>query len=133
MDKLQLKPLLDSGLYKAYIVQGNASSNGTASTIIESPRQILAGNGIGDINGDGVDDLALSFKEGDGSVTTYAVYGQDGGFGSTINDAYLNTSGNALRIHHNINLGSGEYTIQSVVNNLLFMVKITAIPMIRTQ
>lgn len=104
----------DSGLYKAYIVQGNASSNGTASTIIESPRQILAGNGIGDINGDGVDDLALSFKEGDGSVTTYAVYGQDGGFGSTINDAYLNTSGNALRIHHNINLGSGEYTINGI-------------------
>jgi hypothetical protein len=105
----------DSGLYKAYIISGNDGLNGTITETIQSTRQIIAGGGIGDINGDGIDDFAVSMKEGNNSVTTYAVYGQAGGVGPTLDDTYLNDSSNALKIHHGISFNNTqEYSITSV-------------------
>ncbi len=98
-----------SGIYEAYIYHGGDT---TLDTKIESANKFVAGNGIGDINGDGFDDFALSIDNG-ANVTTYAIYGSSS-LPANLTLADLNNPLNAQKITHNINLGSRDYTISAV-------------------
>lgn len=102
----------DGGNYKAYIYHGNNASDNNVDTIIESANKFVAGGGIGDINGDGFDDFALSINNGT-DVTTYAIYGSSS-TPSTLTLAELNDPNIALKITHSINLGNKDYTINAI-------------------
>lgn len=94
------------GLHKAYVVLGHGGSNTNIDTLdlgsklfeIESSHDIIGGGFVGDTNGDGFDDFAISLQAGS-SVNTFVVYGQDG-FPNTITDTHLEDPNFALKINH---------------------------------
>ncbi len=99
------------GNYQA-VIHAFDGANATLNSTVISTQKFITGAGIGDINGDGYDDFALSLKNGD-KVETFAIYGKDGGIGN-YSLADLDNQNNALKITHDVNLGGGKYTIQAL-------------------
>ena len=107
----------DPSVSETYIITGNAPGAVAADTSgvsnkINTTQNIITSNGVGDINGDGFDDFAISLQDGN-DVSTYVVYGQTSAFG-TINDTFLNNTNNALKITHENVLNPGNYQITAV-------------------
>jgi len=97
------------GLHKAYVVLGHDTGitniDTSAGTVagtklfeIESASSIVSGGFIGDTNGDGFDDFAISLDTGT-AINTFVIYGQNS-FPNIIDDTYLEDPNNALKIHH---------------------------------
>lgn len=88
----------------AYVVYGGTAGNIDTGTLgadgftITTPDSIVTAGGVGDINGDGIDDFAVSLDDGT-DINTYVVYGIDGGL-SNIDLNYLEDPDNALKINH---------------------------------
>lgn len=86
-----------AGNYEAFIIRGGAGGGTVGADKVSTNQQIVAGGGVGDINGDGYDDFAVSLDDGT-DINTYVVYGQSSPLG-TMNLAYLENPDNALKIH----------------------------------
>jgi hypothetical protein len=93
------------------IYLGGNASTAAATFSLSASYDVQGGNGIGDFNGDGFDDFALSVKNiVAGENTAYVVFGRDG-FGGTIDLNYLNDSSNALQFKWS---GSGDVEIENL-------------------
>lgn len=101
-----------SGNYEAYIVNGGTGGGNTASLdTVSTTQQIAAIGGVGDFNGDGYDDFAVSLDDGT-DINTYIVYGQSSPF-STMDLSFLENPDNALKIHE-AGVSGNQYQITSV-------------------
>ena len=104
-----------AGNYEAYVILGgvnvnlNTSALGASGFKISTPQEILGGGAVGDFNGDGFDDFAVSLKDG-GDVNTYVIYGKGSTF-STIDIAYLENPDNAVKIHHPGGYNGNDYDV----------------------
>lgn len=72
---------------------------------------IVAGGSVGDINGDGIDDFAISLDNGS-DINTYVAYGSDSGL-SNMDLAYLENPDNALKLKHT-GAGGQSYNVTGV-------------------
>lgn len=112
-DLLTLSNEVIGGNHQAQIHVFNGTSATLNSTVTSNGTdQFITGAGIGDINGDGYDDFALSIDNGV-NVETFAIYGKENGIGS-YSLADLNNPNNALKVTHNVNLGIGDYSIKAL-------------------
>jgi len=109
------------GNYEAYLILGGSGNVNTGAMSasqgfkVSVPHEILSGGAVGDTNGDGFDDFAVSLKVGN-DIDTYVIYGKDamGTSLTNIDMTYLNDPNKALKIHH---AGAGfatEYDVDAV-------------------
>lgn len=96
-------------------VPNNDGNNAFRAGSFKSSGKILTANGIGDINGDGFDDFAISVQHGD-LIKTHAIYGKAGSYGNVDLDT-LGQPENTVKsftIDHEISLGSDQYIIRGI-------------------
>ncbi len=104
-----------NGHYEAYIlrgVDGAIPTNTSTLTTISTPHEIVAGGAVGDINGDGYDDIAVSLEMGS-DVNTYIIFGSNA-LSGTLDMDFLENPDNALKLRHVGAAGNGEYEITAL-------------------
>lgn len=114
--------LISNNNNEAYVIYGGTGNTNTSVFNADSTAQgfkisglteLVAGGNVGDINGDGFDDFAISDKVG-GDVNTYIVYGKDysdSGSNFTLTD--LEDPTKALKINQK-GVGGGEYQVTAL-------------------
>ncbi len=107
------------GNHEAYVIFGGTTGNIDTSSgslsgngfKISTPHDIKSAGFVGDTNGDGFDDFAVSLQMG-GDINTFVIYGNNG-FPSTLDMAYLENPDNALKIHHAGAGSAAEYNVSA--------------------